>query len=107
MVYSRIRVEHFQELCSFLLGLLEASIAEPGLFLHTIILTLGAELWSASISYCATGFAFPVVVVRFAWCVEMVRVNIEDQIGTSPSLLVHRCRRFTIVSGGEVDMQRD
>src|SRR2546426_10661512 len=107
MVYSQIGVEHFQELCSFLLGLLEASIAKQGLFLHTIILTLGAELWSTSIPCCATGFAFPVVMVRFAWCVEMVRVNIEDQIGTSPSLRVHRCRRFAIVSRGEVDMQRD
>src|SRR2546425_3125697 len=107
MVYSQIRVENLQELCGFLLGLLEASIAEPGLFFHTIILTLGAELWSTSISCCAAGFAFPVVMVRFAWCVEMVRVDIEDQIGTSPSLLVHRCRRFAIVCGGEVDMQRD
>ena len=107
MVYSQIRVEHLQELCSFLLGLLEASIAEPGLLFHTIILTLGAELWSTSISRCATRFAFPIVMVRFAWCVEMVRVNIEDQIGTSPSLRVHRCRRFAIVSRGEVDMQRD
>src|SRR6266581_4011119 len=98
MVYSQIGVEHLQQLCSFLLGLLEASIAEPGLLFHTIILTLGAELWSTSISRCAT---------RFAWCVEMVRVNIEDQIGTSPSLRVHRCRRFAIVSRGEVDMQRD
>src|SRR3989442_15869554 len=107
MVYSQIRVEHLQELCSFLLRLLEASNAEPGLLFHTIILTLGAELWSTSISCCATCFAFPIVMVRFAWCVEMVRVDIEDQIGPSPSLLVHRCRRFAIVSRGEVDMQRD
>src|SRR3989442_8853443 len=107
MVYSQIRVEHLQELCSFLLVLLEASIAEPGLFFHTIIFAFRAELGSTSIPCCATAFAFPVVMVRFAWRVEMVRVNIEDQIGTSPSLRVHRCRRFAIVSRGEVDMQRD
>src|SRR2546425_74067 len=105
MVYSQICVEHLQELCSFLLRLLEASVAEPGLIFHAIVLTFRAELWSTSISYCATGFAFPVVMVGFAWCVEMVRVNIEDQIGTSPSFLVHRCGRFAIVRGGEVDMQ--
>src|SRR2546425_8873201 len=105
MVYSQIRVEHLQELCSFLLGLLEASIAEPGLFFHTIIFAFRAELGSTSIPCCATGFAFPAVMVRFAWRVEMIRVNIEDQIGACPSFLFHRCRGFAIVGGGEVDMQ--
>src|SRR3989442_13268346 len=107
MVYSQIGVEHLQQLCSFLLRLLEASIAEPGLLFHTIILTLRAKLWSTPISCCAARFAFPIVMVWFAWCVEMVRVNIEDQIGTSPSFLVHRCRRLAIVGRGEVDMRRD
>src|SRR5207245_5527998 len=101
MVYSQIRVEHLQELRSFFLGLLEASIAEPGLLFHTIILAFRAELGSTSIPCCVTRFAFPVVMVRFAWCVEMVRVNIEDQIGTSPYLRVHLCRTFTLFSRGE------
>ena len=107
MVYSKIRVEHLEELCSFLFRLLEASIAEPGLLFQAVILAFWAELWGPSISRHAAGLAFPIVMVRFAWCVEMVCVDVEDQIGACPSLLFHWCCRFSVVGCGEVDVGRD
>src|SRR5712692_1677628 len=107
MVYSKIRVEHLEELRSFLFRFLEASIAQPGLFFHTVILAFWTEFWGASIPCCAARFAFPVVMVRFARCVEMVRVDIEDQIGACPSLFLHRRCRFSVVGRGEVDIQWD
>src|SRR5690348_2243146 len=97
MIYSKICVEHLEQLCGLLLRLLEASIAEPCLLFHPVVLAFWAELRGSSLSRCAAGFAFPAVMVRLAWCVEMVCVNIEDQVGACPSFLLHRCRGFAIV----------